>query len=82
MIESKVNSIVLFGSGANSLSEYWSGVVEIFITDTLDLAAEKAQSISSPDGIVLLSPGCASFDQYSSFEERGDHFKRIVQALK
>jgi UDP-N-acetylmuramoylalanine--D-glutamate ligase len=30
---------------------------------------------------VLLSPACASFDQYSDFEARGDHFRQLVQAL-
>ncbi|MCK5385421.1 MAG: UDP-N-acetylmuramoyl-L-alanine--D-glutamate ligase, partial [Alphaproteobacteria bacterium] len=33
-------------------------------------------------GVVLLSPACASFDQYESFEKRGEHFSQLVDALK
>lgn len=38
-------------------------------------------ALGSEGGTVLLSPACASFDQYSSFEQRGEHFKRIVSSL-
>jgi UDP-N-acetylmuramoylalanine--D-glutamate ligase len=43
------------------------------------LAAELAAATGSPN--VLLSPACASFDQYSDFEARGDHFRQLVLAL-
>jgi UDP-N-acetylmuramoylalanine--D-glutamate ligase len=55
---------------------------------TLDRAVTAAHDMAQEQrgrpggaGVVLLSPACASFDQYRSFEERGDHFCRIVKAL-
>ncbi len=43
-------------------------------------AARESGDVTRP--VVLLAPACASFDQYRSFEERGDHFRALVQALK
>lgn len=82
LIEDKVKAIVLFGSGAESLSGQWSGTTPLYITETLEQAVEQTLRISSEGDTVLLSPGCASFDQYRNFEERGDHFKEIVRVLK
>ena len=48
----------------------------------LDEAVELAARIASPGQTVLLSPGCASFDQYTGFEARGDHFRTLVDALQ
>ncbi len=56
---------------------------------TLDKALRDAHAMAQDNrgqpggaGVVLLSPACASFDQFSSFEERGDHFSELVNALE
>ena len=44
----------------------------------LDHAVAAARAAAAPGEVVLLSPACASYDQYRSFDERGDHFKALV----
>jgi UDP-N-acetylmuramoylalanine--D-glutamate ligase len=46
----------------------------------LDRAVAAARRAAKPGDTVLLSPACASYDQYTSFEERGEHFRALVQA--
>ncbi len=82
LIAKKVKALVLFGSGAESLSAQWKGTVETLIVNNLEEAVEKSQTLAEHGDTILLSPGCASFDQYTDFEERGDHFKKLVQALR
>ncbi|MGQ0526499.1 MAG: UDP-N-acetylmuramoyl-L-alanine--D-glutamate ligase [Alphaproteobacteria bacterium] len=58
--------------------------VPFHLSETLDVAvqeASRAAQESRQAATVLLSPACASWDQYSSFEERGDHFSTLVQQL-
>lgn len=54
---------------------------EGIVVENLQQAIDEANKIALPGDIVLLSPTTSSFDQYSCFEERGDHFKKIVNSL-
>ena len=49
--------------------------------NTLEEATKKAYEISKENDIILLSPACASWDQFKNFEIRGDEFIRIVENL-
>ena len=55
--------------------------VPFLIAGTLERAVAEAASAAEPGEIVLLSPACASYDQYANFEERGQEFRRLVQNL-
>ncbi len=48
---------------------------------TLDAAVQSAAAEAEAGDVVLLSPACASFDQFKNFEERGDRFRELVGAL-
>ena len=52
------------------------------LTDDLPHALAEANKIAQPGDVVLLSPTTSSYDQYSCFEERGEHFKALVNGLK
>ncbi|HEX8418043.1 MAG TPA: UDP-N-acetylmuramoyl-L-alanine--D-glutamate ligase, partial [Methylobacterium sp.] len=49
--------------------------------NTLENAVNRAAADSLPGDVVLLSPACASFDQFRDFEERGERFAALVGAL-
>ncbi|HEY6638239.1 MAG TPA: UDP-N-acetylmuramoyl-L-alanine--D-glutamate ligase [Solirubrobacterales bacterium] len=55
--------------------------VEISVVETLERAVEAAAGEARPGEVVLLSPACASFDAFKDFEERGDRFRELVEAL-
>jgi len=48
----------------------------------LDAAMACATRLAAPGDVVLLSPACASYDQFPHYEARGDHFRQLVQALQ
>jgi UDP-N-acetylmuramoylalanine--D-glutamate ligase len=58
-----------------------SGGPELVHAETLESAIRKANAVAQPGDVVLLAPACASFDQFKSYEHRGQVFKEIVRGL-
>ncbi len=81
-IGEKCEHVVLFGACAARMKDEFPDSVPIQIVQDLKAAIEKARSFARPGSVVLLSPGASSFDQFTSFEERGDQFRAAVMALK
>ena len=78
---SRVVAVVAIGQTADGIAEAFSAVPTVIRRTTLTEAVEVAAELATPGRTVLLSPGCASLDQYRSFEERGDEFVRLVRDL-
>lgn len=79
-----VKAMVVFGQTATKLQKtaIEAGIQTIEYVDNVKQAVQKAFQISSPDDVILLSPACASWDQYRTFEERGDMFVDAVHTLE
>jgi UDP-N-acetylmuramoylalanine--D-glutamate ligase len=81
----RVRKAYLIGEAAPDFARTLEGQVPYVMAGSLDravdLAARDAQACDAADPVVLLSPACASFDQYRNFEIRGDRFRELVQAL-
>ncbi|MFQ6607719.1 MAG: UDP-N-acetylmuramoyl-L-alanine--D-glutamate ligase [Fidelibacterota bacterium] len=82
LIKSSVKAIILVGAAADLIAEVYSGVVPLQNAVTIQNAVEMAWQSAQPGDVVLLSPGCASFDQFDNYEERGKVFKKTVNDLK
>ncbi len=81
VLQQKLRAAILFGEDAPSMARAWQGCCPIEQVDGLEQAVQRARALAYPGDAVLLSPACASFDQYPNFAARGDHFRRLVEAL-
>lgn len=82
LISERVKGLILIGEASKTLLGSWSGTVPIWSEEWMENAVARARSEAEPGDVVLLSPGCASFDQYTNFEERGEHYRKLVKELK
>lgn len=84
-IKEKAAAVLLIGEAApifaSRLQE--SGYQSYEIVETMAKAVVRSRELAKAKdaAVVLLSPACASFDQYRSFEERGDHFRQLCLEL-
>jgi UDP-N-acetylmuramoylalanine--D-glutamate ligase len=79
-----VRKAYLIGEAANDFARTLDGKVAYEISGTLDAAVRAAAADAAllPSAVVLLSPACASFDQFQDFERRGDAFRALVASLR
>lgn len=82
LIREKVKEIILIGEAKEKIEEELSGICPVVKSDELPSAVKYAFSEAEAGDSVLLSPGCTSFDEFKSFEERGEVFKREVEKLR
>ncbi len=81
LVKEKVKAIVCMGKDNTKLLDYFTGeVAEIRDTHSLSEALEECRRLASAGDTVLLSPCCASFDLFKSYEDRGRRFKDYVRA--
>ncbi|WP_226578491.1 UDP-N-acetylmuramoyl-L-alanine--D-glutamate ligase [Halobacillus litoralis] len=78
-----VKAMVVFGETADLLEQTaaQAGIEEVVKVETMEEAVQEAYGQSKADDVILLSPACASWDQYRTFEERGNMFIEAVHNL-
>lgn len=78
-----VKHIICFGQTKEKINEYAKKInKDCVILDCIDDAVKAAYNLSEEGDIILLSPACASWDQFDTFEQRGDRFKELVENLR
>ena len=80
---SRISKAYLIGEAAEKFASMLDGAVEYTMSGTLEQAladAERAAEADDGEPVILMSPACASFDQFRNFEDRGDRFRAMVAA--
>ena len=81
---SRVEKAYLIGEAAQDFTRTLSNHLPFEVSGTMDAALSSAlkdaQDSNASEPVILLSPACASYDQFKNFEERGDQFRALVQS--
>jgi UDP-N-acetylmuramoylalanine--D-glutamate ligase len=82
LVAERCVAVYLIGEAAAEIDRAISATgVRIELVGDLECAVASASAAANSGDVVLLSPACASYDQYRDFEARGDHFRALVEAL-
>jgi len=81
VIIEKAKSVVLIGKDAVLIKQALNGCVPVYSADNMAQAVQIAADLADAGDSVLLSPACASLDQYKNYQDRGDKFTKAVLAL-
>ncbi len=81
LIRKSVRSLIVIGEDGDNIEEQLKGIVDISRASSIEEAVWIGAELAQPGDAVLLAPACASFDMFSSFEERGRVFKSAVLGL-
>lgn len=80
-IRAHVKHLIVIGEAKEEIQSALAHSAPIDPARSMDDAVLKARQSSAPGDVVLLSPACASFDMYTNYAERGDHFRETVNRL-
>ncbi len=81
LLQGRVKALLTLGEDAPAIEEALGGAAPTEGCGTLAAAVARAAALAAPGDVVLLSPACASYDQFKDYEERGAAFRRLVEAL-
>jgi UDP-N-acetylmuramoylalanine--D-glutamate ligase len=81
LLKEKAKELILFGEARDKIDSAIGGIVKTSKAATLKGAIMAAYDNASVGDVVLLSPGCASFDEFSDYKARGDFFKKMAGEL-
>jgi UDP-N-acetylmuramoylalanine--D-glutamate ligase len=81
-IRDRVKALILMGEAQEKLEGILGGLVPTHRVANMAAALDKACFNAIPGDVVLLSPACASFDQYANYQFRGEDFRRIVKRMQ
>lgn len=77
-----VKHVVCYGETRKRIKDFCDEIkIDCNMVDTLEEATKAAYNLSEEGDVILLSPACASWDQYQCFEDRGNEFKRVIETL-
>ena len=79
VVNRNIKQLVLIGEDAPEIQAALTGLLPIAFAKDMQDAVNQSADIASAGDLVLLSPACASFDMFRSFEDRGDEFTRCVK---
>ena len=81
MIDARAKAVVLIGEAADAIAQHVRRV-PVARVDSMERAVAEARALASDGDVVLLSPGCASFDMFDSAEDRGERFAAAVNGIE
>jgi len=81
LVKERVQKIYAIGSSKDKVYEFFNSIVEVEKKETLQGCVVSGLNDAKEDGIILLSPACASFDMFKNYEHRGEVFKEAVMGL-
>lgn len=78
LVKERVKLLMLYGEARFKIASKLKGVTKIILTESLEDAVMKSHAHAVSGDVVLLSPGCASFDMFRDYQERGEIFRKRV----
>ena len=81
LVQKKCKILILLGEAKEKINRSLGDYAETFLVGTFEEAVLLAYQKSRSGDIILLSPGCASYDMFRNYEERGDYFRKLVTQL-
>ncbi|MGD2188265.1 MAG: UDP-N-acetylmuramoyl-L-alanine--D-glutamate ligase [Desulfobacterales bacterium] len=82
LVRKHAKELIVMGEAAEPIRSALGQLIPTKIAASMEEAVSTAYQHADPDDVVLLSPGCASFDWYGSYTERGNHFRQAVEKVK